>query len=82
MVFRLIKSVTLLLILSSGMALSSVSLKNHSNSFEDFKNYIENQKFLIDTLEQPNAEYYTNYLDSLSDLNTELSVLKFLKKAL
>ena len=81
MVFRLIKSVTLLYILSSGMALSSVSLKNHSNSFEDFKNYIENQKFLIDTLEQPNAEYYTNYLDSLSDLNTELSVLKFFKES-
>ena len=81
MILRFITLVLLPLILSSGIALSSVSLKNYSNSFENFKNYIEQQKFLIDTLEQPNAEYYTNYLDSLSDLNTELSVLNFFRES-
>ena len=81
MILRFITLILLSLILSSGIALSFVSLKIHSNSFENFKNYIEQQKFLIDTLEQPNAEYYTNYLDSLSDLNTELSVLKFFKES-
>ena len=61
-------------------AFSSVSIKEYSNSFENFKIFITDYNFSIDKLEQASSEYHLSYLDLLQDKKTELSVLQLFKK--
>ncbi len=78
--YKLFKIITVLSLFFINNAFSFVSIKEHSNSIENFKIFIYEQNFSIDKLDQASNEYYLNYLDLLQNRKTELSVLQLFRE--
>lgn len=77
---KFIKLTITILFIFINNSFSSVSIKEHSNSFENFRIFVNEYNFSINNLYQASNEYQLNYLDLLKDRKTELSVLQLFKE--
>ena len=77
---NLSKLIIVLSLLLISNAFSSISIKEHSNNFENFRTFIKDYNFSTNELHQASNEYHLDYLYTLEEKKTELSVLQLFKE--